>query len=77
MTLASSLEVPEIQVASRRVLHVSAEELRRHVVQLVMQVWRDGGRAYIGSTSDPAWRWHGGWYWPSGDDHNGQPPAHR
>ena len=26
---------------------------------------RVGGRAYIGSTSDPAWRWQGGRYLPS------------
>ena len=32
-----------------------------------------GGRCYIGSTSDPAWRWEGGWYIVSpGDDERRQ-----
>jgi len=28
-----------------------------------------GDRAYVGSTSDPAWRWEGGWYLPSEGGH--------
>ena len=35
-------------------------------------VTRGGRRAYIGSTSDPGWRWRGGWYLQSQGDRGGR-----
>ena len=44
------------------ILDVAVAELLERVAAVARSV-EDGGRAYVGSTSDPAWRWIGGWSW--------------
>ena len=43
-------------------LELSLPSLLERALEVADREWRVGGRAYIGSTSDPAWRWDGGWY---------------
>lgn len=50
---------------------ISRAELARRAHRTVERQAQHGRRAYIGSSSDPAWRWEGGWYWPSDDDRRG------
>ena len=40
----------------------SVEELLGRMRAVAQREARIGGRAYVGSTSDPAWRWQGGYY---------------
>ena len=46
-------------------LEIELEVALQRALEIARREWRVGGRAYIGSTSDPAWRWNGGWYLPS------------
>ena len=46
-------------------LELPLPALLSRAFELAQREGRGGGRAYIGSTSDPAWRWEGGWYFPS------------
>ena len=47
-------------------LELSLPSLLERALEVADREWRVGGRAYIGSTSDPAWRWRGGWYRSAG-----------
>ena len=49
-------------------LQLPEEALLRRVAEETARATRRGGWAYIGSTSDPGWRWGGGWYLPSEKD---------
>ena len=43
-------------------LELPLPALLSRALEVAQREGRGGGRAYIGSTSDPAWRWDGGWY---------------
>ena len=51
----------DIQVIKPFIL-VSEEDVTERARSCVQKIVGVGGRAYVGSTSDPAWRWEGGWY---------------
>jgi len=77
MVLASASRVPQIKAASRYLVRVDRAELERRAAYFVGRVMVAGGRAYIGSTSDPQWRWQGGWYVPSTGGGKNYMPGHR
>ena len=54
-------EIPQIST-TRLILDISKAELEARIRGVLR---RAAGRAYIGSTCNPAWRWRGGLYWPS------------
>ena len=59
--LADSRAAAGVEVV-QPILDVKVAELLERVTAVARSV-EDGGRAYVGSTSDPAWRWIGGWSW--------------
>ena len=59
--LADSRAAAGVEVV-QPILDVVVAELLERVTAVARSV-EDGGRAYVGSTSDPAWRWIGGWSW--------------
>ena len=60
--LAASSAGASIEVVEP-VLDVAEAELLERVRDAVPRNNREGDRAYVGSTSDPAWRWIGGYSW--------------
>ncbi len=48
-------------LAQQPLLDLTQGDLLQRIVDLLPP--RGGGEAYVGSTSDPAWRWEGGWCW--------------
>jgi len=70
MVLSQSLEKEgEVEVGWRpdgRWLEVPLEVALERAAEVVRSARQGGGGAYIGSTSDPAWRWRGGRYLTSG-----------
>ena len=46
--------------AQQPLLDLTQGDLLQRIIDLLPQ---RGGEAYVGSTSDPAWRWEGGWCW--------------
>eukprot|EP00959_Pyramimonas_sp_CCMP1952_P325561 6813977-Pyramimonas_sp.AAC.1 len=62
-----------LEVPASRWLEVSLETLLERAIQVARREAGVGGRCYIGSTSDPGWRWEGGWYLVApGDDERRQ-----
>ena len=63
MVLNAAIEdgAPSIS-AIQPVVDVSAADVASRIRRELM-IHR--GRSYVGSTSDPLWRWRGGWYWRS------------
>ena len=61
-SLAASSAGASIEVVEP-VLDVAEAELLERVRDAVPRNNREGDRAYVGSTSDPAWRRIGGWSW--------------
>ena len=61
-SLAASSAGASIEVVEP-VLDVAEAELLERVRDAVPRNNREGDRAYVGSTSDPAWRWIGGYSW--------------
>ena len=49
-----------------RWLEIPLEVALARAVEVARCAVRGGGKAYVGSTSDPAWRFRGGWYLTSG-----------
>ena len=50
-------------------LELPLDMLLHRVREVAHRESQCGGRAYVGSTSDPAWRWEGGWYLQSEGGH--------
>ena len=65
-SLEKELEVEAGWGPGGKWLEVSFEIACDRVMQVVRSAIRRGWRAYIGSTSDPAWRWRGGRYLAAG-----------
>ena len=78
MVLSSAMTaVPSIRAAALGniadvIVDVPVEEFLRRVHCLVCRAAQRGGRAYIGSTADPQWRWRGGTYFRAGRDGAGE-----
>ena len=66
----------DVAVVAQPWMEVSMEVLLQRVTMETVRVTRGGGRAYIGSTSDPGWRWRGGYYLPSPGDRGGRRHSH-
>lgn len=62
---------PDVKVAQPWMKLPKAALLQR-VHEETIWVTRGGRPAYIGSTSDPGWRWRGGWYLQSEGGRNGR-----
>lgn len=58
---------PAIEAASCY-LEVGLETLVERAAEVARRESGVGGRVYVGSTSDPAWRWAGGWHLVSPGD---------
>ena len=78
MVLSSAITaVPSIRAAALGsipdvIVDVPVEEFLRRVHCLVCRAAQSGGRAYIGSTADPQWRWRGGTFFRAGRDGAGE-----
>ena len=74
MVLLASLDAWPLALAAwQGATSISAEEVLERARWVVEREARVGGRAYIGSTSDPAWRYRGGRYLV--EDPSGPPGA--
>ena len=62
--MAQSLEKwpRALEVPKSRWLEIPLETLLERAKRVARREAGVGGRCYIGSTSDPGWRWEGGWY---------------
>ena len=74
MVLNKAREEPGIVIPAqvRDILDISKATLEACVQDAILRA--GGGRCYVGSTSDPTWRWLGGWTWRS-DPRAAEPPA--
>ena len=73
--MAQSLEKwpRALEVPASRWLEIPLETLLERAKGVARREAGVGGRCYIGSTSDPGWRWEGGWYLAAqGDDERRQ-----
>ena len=73
--MAQSLEKwpRALEVPASRWLEIPLETLLERAKEVARREAGVGGRCYIGSTSDPGWRWEGGWYLAAqGDDERRQ-----
>ena len=59
-----SRAIRDIIQAQQLLLDLTQDELLQRIIDLLPpRGGEDDGVAYIGSTSDPAWRWEGGLCW--------------